>query len=40
MYLLGGIVIVVGIVLWIALQRKLERDTQKYETLISEILGS
>lgn len=38
MFLLGGIVLFVGIVLWIALQKKLERDSQKYRTLISEIL--
>lgn len=40
MYLLCGIVIVVGIVLWMALQKKLERDTQQYKTLISDILES
>lgn len=40
MYLLQGLVLVVGTVLWIALQRKLENDTQKYKTLISDILGA
>ena len=40
MYLLVGGVLVLGIILWIALQRKLEKDTQKYKTLISEILGN
>ena len=40
MYLFGGIVLAIGIVLWIALQKKLERDIQKYKTLISEILAS
>jgi len=40
MYLLGGIVLAVGFLLWMALNKKLERDTQKYKTLIAEILGS
>ncbi len=38
MYILGGILIGLGIVLWIAVQKKFEKDTQKYKALISEIL--
>jgi hypothetical protein len=40
MYIPGGILVAVGIVLWIALQKKFEKDIQKYKTLISEILAS
>ena len=39
-FLFAGIVFVAGAVLWKALQRKLERDTQKYKDLISKILES
>lgn len=38
MYILEGILLVLGIVLWIAVQKKFKRDTQKYKALISEIL--
>lgn len=38
MYLLGGVLIAVGIVLWLALQKKFEKDIQQYKTLISGIL--
>ena len=34
----AGIFLVVGIVLSIAVQKKFEKDTQEYKTLISEIL--
>ncbi|PHR36891.1 MAG: hypothetical protein COA38_00750 [Fluviicola sp.] len=37
-YLPGGILLALGIVFWIALRGKFERDIQKYKTLISEIL--
>ena len=37
-FLLEGILLVLGIILWIAVQKKFERDIQKYKTLISEIL--
>lgn len=40
MYLLGGLVLVIGLVLWLALQKKLKKDTEQYKTLISEILAS
>ncbi|MBU2907534.1 DUF423 domain-containing protein [Arenibacter algicola] len=40
MYILGGILLAVGIVLWIAIQKKFEKDIQEYKTLISEILES
>ena len=40
LYIFGGIILVLGVFLWVALQRKFERDTQKYKTLISEILES
>jgi hypothetical protein len=37
-YIFGGIILALGIFLWIAMQRKFEKDTQKYKSLISEIL--
>jgi len=40
MFILVGILLAVGIVLWVALQKKFEKDIQKYKTLISEILES
>lgn len=40
LYIFGGIILVLGVFLWVALQRKFEKDTQKYKTLISEILES
>jgi hypothetical protein len=40
MYILGGILLAIGVVLWIAVQMKFEKDIQKYKTLISEILES
>ena len=40
MYILGGILLAVGIVLWITVQNKFEKDVQEYKTLISEILES
>ena len=38
MYLLGGILLLVGIILWIDVKKRFKRDIQKYKTLISEIL--
>lgn len=40
MYIAGGILLIMGIVLLIAVKRKFERDIQQYKTLISGILGS
>ena len=40
MYILGGILLTVGIVLWITVQKKFEKDIQEYKTLISKILAS
>ncbi len=34
----GGILLAVGIVTWIAVQKKFEKDIQEYKTLISDIL--
>lgn len=39
MYILIGILLVLGVVLWMALQKKFARDIQKYKALISEILA-
>ena len=38
MYIPAGILLAVGIVLSIAVQKKFEKDIQEYKTLISEIL--
>jgi len=40
LYILGGILLAIGIVLWIAVQKKFEKDIQEYKTLISKILES
>jgi len=40
LYIFGGILLAVGIVLWIAVQQKFENDIQEYKTLISGILES
>ncbi|WP_027076325.1 hypothetical protein [Maribacter antarcticus] len=40
MYITGGILLVVGIVLWITVQNKFKKDVQEYKTLISRILKS
>ena len=39
MYLFGGILLAIGIALWIDVQKNSKKDIQKYKTLISEILG-
>jgi hypothetical protein len=38
MYIPGGILLAIGIALWIDVQKKFERNIQKYKVLISEIL--
>ncbi|MGD2034563.1 MAG: hypothetical protein PVF73_05865 [Bacteroidales bacterium] len=38
LYIPGGILLAVGIVLWIVVKKKFEKDIQKYKALISEIL--
>ncbi len=38
LFMLGGVILVLGIVLWIAVQKKFEKDVQEYKTLISKIL--
>jgi hypothetical protein len=38
MYIYGGILLAIGIALWIDVQKNSKRDIQKYKTLISEIL--
>ena len=38
MYLPGGILLAIGVVLWITFQKKFEKDIQKYKIFISEIL--
>ena len=40
MYITGGILLAVGIVLWITVQKKFKKDVQEYKTLISGILES
>lgn len=38
MYITGGILLVLGIVLWLELQKRFDRKAQEYKTLISEVL--
>lgn len=38
MYLIGTIILAIGVLLWIRVQHKYERNIQEYKTLISEIL--
>jgi|AntAceMinimDraft_11_1070367.scaffolds.fasta_scaffold21276_2 uncharacterized membrane protein len=38
MYLIGGILVAVGIILWITVQNKFKKDIEEYKTLISGIL--
>ena len=40
LYISGGILLAVGIVLWIIVKKKFEKDIQNYKALISEILES
>lgn len=38
-YLFGVIILGLGILLWVKVQKKYERNIQEYKTLISQILG-
>ncbi len=38
MYIFGGATLLLGIILWFAMQNKYTRDVEKYKTLISDIL--
>ena len=40
MYIIGVILLALGIILWIAIQKKFSKDIQKYKVLISEIIES
>lgn len=40
MYIFGGILVAVGIVLWLTVQNKFKNDVQEYKTLIFRILES
>ena len=40
MYIIGGLLLAIGVILMIAVKRKFERDIQQYKTLISGILES
>ncbi len=40
LYILGGILLALGIVLWIIVKKKFEKDIQNYKALINEILES
>jgi len=39
LYIVGGILLALGILLWVSMQLKFEKDIQNYKSLISEILG-
>ncbi len=36
-YILIGTLLILGIVLWLAIQRKFEKDVQKYKSFMTEI---
>jgi putative Ca2+/H+ antiporter (TMEM165/GDT1 family) len=38
-YILGGLFIAFGIIIWIAANRKFKKDSEKYKVLITEIFG-
>ena len=38
-YIFGGLIIALGIALWIAVNRKFKKDIKQYKTLITEIFG-
>lgn len=38
-YILGGLVIAFGILIWFAANRKFKKDTEKYKVLITKIFG-
>jgi len=37
MYILAATLLILGIVLWLSIQRKFEKDIQKYKSLLTEI---
>jgi len=37
-FIVGGVLLAVGIAIWIDVQKRFEKDIQKYKTLISKIL--
>jgi len=39
MYIPGGILLALGVILWIVVRMKFKKDIQEYKTLLSEILG-
>lgn len=38
MYVIGGILLVIGIILWFEVSKRFDRKVQEYKTMISEIL--
>jgi hypothetical protein len=38
-YIFGGLIISLGIIIWIATNKKIKKDAEKYKGLISETLG-
>ncbi|QLE00348.1 DUF423 domain-containing protein [Galbibacter sp. BG1] len=38
-YLIGTLILAIGVILWIRTQRKYEQNIQEYKTLISQVLG-
>lgn len=38
-YILGGLIMALGIIIWIAANRKFKKDAEKYKALITESLG-
>ena len=38
-YILGGLIIAIGILIWIAITRKFKKDAAKYKGLITETFG-
>jgi len=38
-YILGGLIIALGIVIWIAINKKFKKDAEKYKGLITETFG-
>ncbi|WP_411896084.1 DUF423 domain-containing protein [Winogradskyella sp. A2] len=38
-YIVGGLIIGFGVVIWIAIKRKFKKDTEKYKGLITETFG-
>jgi hypothetical protein len=40
MYIVGGILLITGFLLWVQLQKNFEKNVQEYKKLISEVLES